>query len=198
MGKIIAFEGIDGAGKTTQAKKTQKWLLSNYFTVTYIKEPTDSINGRKIQESAKSGRFSENDELNLFLLDRKWNVDNNILPALKSYDFVLMDRYYFSTIAYQGARGLDPEDIRKKNEAFAPKPDLVLLFDLDPETALERIKKWRGETPNLFEKLDYLSKVREIFLSLDDASIVRIDAAKPIETVCRQVEAAIKPLLSSP
>ncbi len=192
---IIAFEGIDGAGKTTQAKLAQKWLSSRNFKVTYLKEPTDNISGRKIQETAKNGRLPENAELELFIADRRWNVENNIKPALNSGSVVIMDRYYYSTIAYQGARGLDPEDIRRKNEAFAPKPDLVLLFDLDPEIALDRIKRLRGETPNLFEKLDYLRSVREVFLNLNDPAIVRIDAAKPIQAVWQQVKEALLPLL---
>lgn len=187
-GKIIAFEGIDGAGKTTQARRAQKWLISRHYQVTFLKEPTDSISGRKIQQTAKNGRLSVEAELELFLADRRWNVKTNINPALRSGNVVILDRYYYSTIAYQGARGLDPGEIRRQNEDFAPKPDLVLLFDLDPETALDRIRKLRGETPNLFEKLDYLQKVREVFLTLDDPVVVRIDAAKSISAVWAQVE----------
>jgi len=193
-GRLIAFEGIDGAGKTTQARLVEEWLVSKKYPVIYLKEPTDGINGKKIQVSAKNGRFSVDEELELFLQDRRENVDNNILPNLKLDRCILIDRYYFSTIAYQSARGLDPEEIRRKNEAFAPRPDLVLLFDLDPEIALDRIREKRGESPNLFEKLEYLRQVRENFLKLSDPFIRRIDASLSIEDVWLQVKEAIEPL----
>ena len=115
---------------------------------------------------------------------------------MKQEKTVLIDRYYFSTIAYQSARGLDPEEIRRKNEAFAPRPDLVLLFDLDPEIAIDRIKEKRGERPNLFEKLDYLRQVRENFLKLTDPFIKRIDASLSIDDVWKQVKEAIEPLFT--
>lgn len=194
QGKFIVFEGIDGSGKTAHLERAADWLRGCDIPVTVLREPASSPYGLKLRESAANGRLTPEDESDLFLRDRQWNVENNLLPALNARKIILQDRYYYSTIAYQGARGLDPEEIRKKNEAFAPQPDLVLLLDLDPETALERIKKNRGETPNLFEKLDYLKRVREIFLSLKDPNIVTIDAVGTIEQVWQQVLTALKPL----
>ena len=196
MGKLIVYEGIDGSGKTTHFERSAEWLRSKDYSVLTLREPSASPHGAKLRRSAIKGRLSPEEELNLFIEDRRWNVANNIQPALVKHQFVLLDRYYYSTIAYQGTRGIDLDEIRKKNEAFAPKPNLVLLFDLSPEISIERIKIDRGETPNLFEKLDYLSRVRDIFLSLKDEAIVRIDAAKPINAVWQQVEAALRPLLS--
>jgi len=192
-GKII-FEGIDGSGKTTQLDRISAWLKQYDIPVVTNREPTSSPAGLRLRESASGGRFTPEEEAELFLEDRRNNVENNILPALRAGKTILQDRYYYSTIAYQSARGLDPDEIRRKNEAFAPEPDLVLLLDLDPETALERIKNNRGETPNLFEKLDYLKRVRQVFLSLEDSNLVRIDAAGTVEEVWEQVHAAIKPL----
>ncbi len=194
-GKIIAFEGIDGAGKTTQSRKAELFLNRESYSPFYIKEPTYSPSGKKLQASARNGRLSPEEELELFIEDRRWNVEKNILPALAEGRIVLLDRYYFSTIAYQSARGLDAQEIKDRNEAFAPIPDLVLLFDLDPDAALERIRKNRGETPNLFEKAEYLRIVREKFLQLDDAYITKIDALRSIEEVWLQVEEAIKAVL---
>jgi dTMP kinase len=79
-------------------------------------------------------------------------------------------------MAYQGARGLDPEAIRETNETFAPIPDLVFLLELDPETAIKRIRESRGEVPDNFEQLEYLKKVAGIFKSLSDPFVARIDA----------------------
>ncbi|MFH1734627.1 MAG: dTMP kinase [bacterium] len=194
-GKLIVFEGIDGCGKTTQQLNTVTWLQTQGLQVLALREPTDGPKGQQLRISAEEGRLSPEDELALFLADRKWNIDNNILPAIKQGRYVLLDRFNFSTIAYQGARGLDPEELQKRNEAFAPIPDLVLLFDLDPELAIERIKTKRGETPNLFEKIDYLTKVREIFLSINTPYIKRIDATPAIADVWRQVETELRKLV---
>lgn len=193
-GKLIVFEGIDGSGKSLQLERTADWITRRGYNSVSLREPTDGLQGKILRESALNGRLSPEEERDLFVKDRRWNVEENIRPALSKGKVVLLDRYYFSSIAYQGARGLDPEDIRRRNEAIAPKPDLVLLFDLDPEIAIGRIEKQRGDALNLFEKLDYLKKVREIFLSLKDPFIVRIDATPLADAVWRKVEAALKPL----
>jgi dTMP kinase len=190
-GKLIVFEGIDGSGKTTQLKRAAAWLLAEGYTVETLREPTNGRYGRRLRESALSGRVSPEEERDLFVQDRTWNVKTNIRPALEAGKIVLLDRYYFSSIAYQGARGLDLADIRARNEAIAIKPDLVLLFDLDPETALQRIERHRGETPNLFEGLEYQRRVRAIFLSLPDPFLVLIDAAPQAEEVWGRVRAEI-------
>jgi dTMP kinase len=191
---LIIFEGIDGAGKSTQLRRCAVWLKERGYLVSLRREPTNSPYGETLRKSAGSGRLPPEEETELFLQDRRWNIEQNLLPDLKAGKVVLLDRYYFSTIAYQGARGLDAAELRRRNEAFAPKPDLVLLFDLDPETALQRILRQRGEAPDLFEKVDYLRKVREIFLSLSDPFIVHIDAAPEPDEVWRQVETALSPL----
>lgn len=197
-GRLIVFEGIDGSGKTLQLKKTSVWLRREGYKVRELREPTDGRYGQKLRLSASSGRLSPSDEQDLFLKDRRWNVARNIKPALADGMIVLLDRYYFSSIAYQGARGLHPNEIRRLNEAIAPAPDLVLLFDLDPKTALKRIRTQRGDSPNLFERVDYLKTVREIFLSLKDPFVVIIDATPPADAIWQKVQAAITPLFPPP
>jgi dTMP kinase len=86
---------------------------------------------------------------------------------------VILDRYYFSTMAYQGSRGMDPAEIRRLNEAFAPVPDLLFILDLDVDTALSRIGG-RGDTANEFEKHESLSKCREVFLTLAGEPFVHL------------------------
>ena len=92
-----------------------------------------------------------------------------------------MDRYYYSTAAYQGALGFDPIKIIQDNEAFAPKPDLVFLFTTSAETCLQRIGEREEQTS--FERADYLAKVQNIFLSFTDPTIRRIDSQPPKQEV---------------
>jgi dTMP kinase len=89
--------------------------------------------------NAATGRLSPEDELLYFLNDRRQHVEETIAPALAAGKVVILDRYYFSTMAYQGARGFDPVEIRRMNEEFAPVPDLLLILDLDVDTAHHRI-----------------------------------------------------------
>src|SRR3989304_2353402 len=110
-GILVAIEGIDGAGKTTQTAMLCARLCKNGYSAVSFHEPTDSKWGRKIRELAKNGRhkITAQDEMNLFYQDRIEDVKANINPALKRKNVVIMDRYYFSNIAYQSARGLNPD-----------------------------------------------------------------------------------------
>ena len=180
---LIAIEGIDGSGKTTVARFLRDVLTKLGYPVVLFKEPTDSEWGIKIKESYDS-RLKPEEELELFLKDREYDVRENIIPSLKQGKIVIMDRYYFSTIAYQGALGFDPEELREMNEKIAPKPDLLFILDIPPEKAISRVKK-RGDRPNDFERMEYLRKVREIFLSARDAII--IDATKDLEEIKREI-----------
>jgi dTMP kinase len=169
-GILIAIDGIDGAGKTTQLKLLAEGLLNAGEVVTASKEPTDGPWGRKLRQSAQDGRLSLNDEIRAFVEDRKEHVASLILPALARGEIVLLDRYYYSTIAYQGARGGDISAIAKEMVEIAPTPDVAFLIDIDPRTAIERISLSRGEVPNEFERADSLAEVRSIFRSLGESS----------------------------
>ena len=188
-GFLIVFEGIDGSGKTTQARMLFETLRERGFDVILSREPTESIYGQKIKELAQGERAftSPEDEYLLFINDRKFHVDNLIKPALNNRKIVILDRYYFSTIAYQGALGLDPEKIRSENALFAPEPDLIFIIDIQPGRGLNRIRDGRNESPNLFEQEESLGKVKDIFDSMGDACIVRIDGEKSIADIHRDV-----------
>ena len=175
-GLFIVIEGIDGTGKSTQVRRLGEWFESQGREVVLSREPTDGPWGKKARESGGSGRHSPEEELQLFLNDRRQHVDELIKPALAAGKVVILDRYYFSTMAYQGIRGFDPAEIRRKNEEFAPTPDLLLILDLDVDTALGRIGA-RGDTANEFEKRENLQRCREIFLSLKDEPFARLIAA---------------------
>ncbi len=179
-GFFVVVEGIDGTGKTTLARNIYLRLKNKGFSAIFTFEPTDGPWGKKLRRSfLASMRLTPQEELELFLKDRKEHVEKIIRPSLDQGKIVVCDRYYFSTMAYQGARGLDPEAIRKTNETFAPMPDLVLLLELDPKAAIKRIKESRGEVPDNFEQIEYLEKVAGIFKSLSDPFVVCIDAALP-------------------
>ena len=182
QGVLLAFEGIDGSGKSTQAKKFVEWARTLGLEVISSREPTDGPWGKKIRSARFTARLSPEDELAAFIADRREHVETLIRPALARGALVVIDRYYYSTVAYQGARGLDPMTLLKMNRDFAPIPDLVVLVDVEPKAALERIVS-RGEGQDLFENLAALTKVRALFLSLVDAHIAVIDGARPPEVV---------------
>ncbi len=153
-----------------------------------LAEPTRGEWGMKIRRLLTEGRngVSPEEELAWFINDRKQDVELNINPALNAGKVVLMDRYYFSTAAYQGALGFDPEKIRKDNEKFAPQPDRVLIFHNSPEKSLERIESSR-EGKSAFEKQDYLMDVQGIFKSFDGPNIRFISSDASLEKVHEQV-----------
>jgi dTMP kinase len=161
---LIAFEGIDGAGKTTQARILKDHLEQKGRDVVVFKEPTMGHWGREIASMGRTGRhLTADEESRYFLEDRKEDVKGNILPALEQGKMVIMDRYYYSNMAYQGAKGMDPSLIEKEN-SFAPKPDTVILIDISPATAKERIIKNRNGETNHFEQR--LGPVRKVFLKI--------------------------------
>lgn len=172
-GLFIVLEGIDGTGKSTQTQRLASYFSALGWEVVLSREPTDGPWGKKLRESATTGRLEPEQELEYFLLDRKEHVENLILPSLKDGKVVILDRYYFSTMAYQGCRGFDPAEIRRRNEEFAPRPDHLFVLDIDVETALQRIGH-RGDTANHFEKTDSLQRCRDIFLTLAGESFVHV------------------------
>ena len=149
----------------------------------------------KIRQLLAKGRngISADEELEWFMNDRREDVEQNIEPALKAEKVVLMDRYYFSTAAYQGALGFDPQEIKADNEKFAPVPDRVLVFHNSPERSLERIESSRKET-SAFEKRDYLIEVQNIFKSFTGPNIRYVSSDSPLEKVYEQVLCEVQDL----
>lgn len=190
-GTFIVIEGIDGTGKSTQARRLAAWFETQGREVVLSREPTAGPWGQKLRESAASGRLSPADELDYFLNDRRQHVEEVISPALAAGKVVILDRYYFSSMAYQGCRGFDPAEIRRLNEAIAPLPDLLLILDLEVDVALGRIGA-RGDTANEFEQRDNLQQCREIFLSLKDEPFTRIIPSDcPLDEVTTRLQQAI-------
>jgi dTMP kinase len=193
-GCLVNIEGIDGAGKTTQLRLLRDWLRKSGIDAVILKEPTEGVYGRQIRQSAAAHeQVSPAEEMRLFMLDRREDVRQNILPALEAGKLVVMDRYYQSNMAYQGARGLDPWKIGTENEQFSPVPDLVIVLDIDPALGLSRITNSRKTALDSFEKEDYLRQVRDIFLAIGrKPNGVIIDASQPPEKVHEAIVKAIK------
>lgn len=190
-GTFIVLDGIDGTGKSTQARRLGDWFVSQGREVVLSWEPTNGPWGTKLRASASTGRLSPEDELEYFLNDRRQHVEELIVPSLAAGKVVILDRYYFSTMAYQGARGMDPAKIRFLNEQFAPVPDLLLILDLDVDVALARIGA-RGDIANEFEKRENLERCREIFLSLKDEPFTRIiDSNGSLDEVAARIRQAV-------
>ncbi|MFP4082157.1 MAG: dTMP kinase [Candidatus Aminicenantes bacterium] len=187
-GILIVLEGVDGSGKTTQAKILLGTLRSRGYDAVYFREPSRGKWGKMIKEKALyADSLSPEEELALFHKDRKENVERNLKPALARKQVVILDRYYFSTIAYQGARGIDPAWIRRINEEFAVKPDLVFILDIEAKKGLKRIED-RKRKDRLFEREDYLDKVRGIFKGMKGKNIVHIDGRRSAEKISQEIE----------
>jgi dTMP kinase len=198
-GRLIVFEGLDGCGKTTQVEALCAALRGAGRDVVQTGEPTDGPNGRRIRELARSGQgVSAVEELRCFLEDRRAHVAEVIGPALAAGRIVVCDRYTLSTVAYQGARGLDWRQLLTEAEAEFPLPDLVLLLEIDPVVGLARVERRGSPREGLFEEGARMARVAEIFRGIERPYVERIDAAPPPEEVERAVRACVRRRLDLP
>ncbi len=192
-GILIAIEGIDGAGNTTQAKLLAAWLRSKGLKVVLTKEPTHGPVGKLIRKRLRQGAASAYVDALLFAADRAEHVVKVIVPSLQESAIVITDRYVESSIAYQGAQGASEQWIENIN-SFAPKPDLTVVLDLDPKVALSRKRRVR----EVFEREDFLSRVREIFRRRAlERGYALVDASPKKSLVQRNIRELVKPLLEA-
>ena len=174
--RLLAFEGLDGCGKTTQVGRLAARLEAAGHDVLATREPTDGSWGRRIRARTLAGeRAAPAEELRWFLEDRREHVEQEIVPALEAGRMVLTDRYTLSTVAYQGALGLDWRALLAESEAAFPLPDLVLFLDVEPAEGLARVRA-RGGPREAFERLENLERVAEIFRAIAADYVVRIPA----------------------
>jgi len=196
-GSFIVFEGIDGCGKSTHLTLLADALRSAGHEVCATCEPTHGPFGAKIRACARSGRSVEPSvELTWFVEDRREHVEQVIAPALARGAVVVCDRYYLSTVAYQGARGLCAERILADSEQRFPPPDLVLLLTLDLDLAQQRLATRGGPGEPGFEARAFQERVEEIFRSLALPYLQRIDAAGSVEQVQQRIQAAVRDRLA--
>ena len=199
-GLLIAFEGIDGTGKTTLALMLKKRLEALGHSVVMFKEPTNETEaGKKIRSSYVEGRASLDMELQWFIEDREWNVTTRILPALAENKIVFLDRYFFSTACYQGVRkNNDWFSILELNRKKFPEPDLTIIFDLDVQLAVKRIMRERSNA-NTFEGMQNLRDVRALFLEIFQLDTIGnyllINAEKSIEEILELLYAKLLELI---
>jgi dTMP kinase len=198
-GRLIVLEGLDGTGKSTQLPRLAKRLAASGREVVTTREPYDCAPGRRIRELAQHHvPVAAGEELALFVAQRRLHVREQIAPALARGAIVLSDRYFLSTVAYQGARGLDPVQLLAESEAEFPLPDLVLLLVLPPADGLARVAARGGTAEPAFERADFLTRVREIFDALDRPYLERVDASGAPDEVEARLAAAIHRRLGLP
>ena len=198
---FIVMEGIDGAGKSTQARLLAEWFRRHGKEVVLTKEPTDTAFGKLIRRLVLTGgregiidgaRISHEAEALLFAADRAEHVHKLIKPALKAGKVVISDRYFYSSLAYQWARGLDLEWLIDLNK-FAIRPDLVILLDLPAKESMKRINGRSIKTE--FDKIAELQKkVRENYLKLAEmfSEIRIVNALAPLEDIHNDIVALVE------
>ncbi|MBW2230398.1 MAG: dTMP kinase [Deltaproteobacteria bacterium] len=192
-GWLIAVEGIDGAGKTTQAELLAAALREAGYTAVLTKEPTKGPHGQKIRELSTAGAdLSPEEELGYFIEDRREHVRELIEPALARGEVVITDRYYLSNVAYQGAHGLSPDVILTRNEALFPQPTAILLIEVSPEEGLRRVHARGGPLNKSFERIDFLTRAAEIFDAVERPYVRRIDGEAPPHIVHARVREALR------
>jgi dTMP kinase len=198
-GQLIAFEGLDGCGKSTQLERLAETLRRAGRDVVTTREPTDGPHGRRIRAAARAGdAVPPDEELRWFVDDRREHVERVIAPALAAGCTVLTDRYFLSTVAYQGARGGAPERILADSEAEFPLPALALLLTIDPAEGLARVHTRGRALEPRFEEPAFLAAVAAIFARLDRPYIARIDAGGDTATVERRVSECVAERLGLP
>ncbi|MBO8175400.1 MAG: dTMP kinase [Thermococcus sp.] len=201
MGIFIVLEGIDGAGKSTQARLLAKWFEKRGYNVVLTKEPTDTAFGKLIRRLVLTGgregiidgaKISHEAEALLFAADRAEHVKKLIEPSLKAGKVVISDRYFYSSLAYQWARGLDLEWLINLNK-FAIRPDLVILLDLPVKESMKRING--RQLKSEFDRIAELQKkVRENYLKLVEMfpEIKIVNALAPIEDIHNDIVALVE------
>jgi dTMP kinase len=192
-GAFIVLEGLDGTGKSTQLARLTKRLAAGGREVVATREPYDCAPGRKLRELARRHvPVAAEEELALFVEQRRIHVRELVAPARARGAIVVSDRYFLSTVAYQGARGLDPAKLLAESEAEFPLPDLALLLVLPPAAGLARVASRGGPAEPAFERADFLARVAANFAALDRPYLERVDAAGSESEVEARLAAAIE------
>ncbi|ENN96775.1 thymidylate kinase [Methanocaldococcus villosus KIN24-T80] len=172
---FIVFEGIDGSGKTTQAK-----LLAEKLKAFFTYEPTDGDVGKLIRAILREKRDVDNRTLALLFAADRIEHNKIIKKELKKRD-VVCDRYFYSSLAYQSVSGVD-EDFIKNINRYIIEPDITFLLIIDIEKALERKNK------DMFENKDFLEKVQNKYLELaKEYNFIVIDANRDVEEIHRDI-----------
>lgn len=201
---FITFEGIDGVGKSTQLDLLQTWLESRGREVVRTLEPGGTELGKEIRHLLlhRKGDVAPRAEALLYAADRAHHVATKIRPALEAGKVVLGDRYFDSSVAYQGAaRELDVEEVRNISLWAVDNliPDLTVLLDLDAEAAISR-RNQTGTEPDRLEreKVDFFERARNQYLELaKEPRFLVVDATLSIDEIQQQIRARVMTMESS-
>ncbi len=202
--QFITLEGVDGSGKSTQAKLLKEALEAEGHSVLLTREPGGSPGAEEIRSLVLEGepdRWSAETEILLFTAARRDHLERTILPALAAGTIVICDRFVDSTRVYQGLTRGDLRDVVDKLHALmiGREADLTLLFDMDPKLGLARAKA-RQTTEERFEDmgLEMQLAMRQGFLALAKGAPERfavIDAGRDIEAIAADALAAVRAAL---
>ncbi len=199
--KFIVFEGIDGAGKTTQINLLRTELEKRGLSCAVTAEPTELPSGKAIRRAlAKEVDKTPFEMAEMFAFDRELhNTDDQtgINKMLADGTTVICDRYYYSSLAYQGTvLGYDTVAALNLDNPNIRRPDICIFLDLTPEKSLQRIGN-RGEKTEIYENFEYLTRTRKTFFEIFDKLRQRgelisiIDADGDVEEVSARILAAV-------
>ena len=193
QGRFITFEGIDGAGKTTQIDALEAWLVSTGREVVRTREPGGTPLGEKIRAMLLNDDMDVTAETLLFFASRAEHIARVIVPALARGAWVLSDRFTDATYAYQvGGKGFDPAKVEAL-EALVQgslQPFRTILFDIAPEKAARRLAKARAADRFERESCDFFTRVREAYLHRAERSperFVILDAAQSPQAITEEL-----------
>ena len=196
---FIAVEGIDGVGKSTQIPRIAQWFHAHGMKTSTSCEPTHNPIGMKIRSATT--RLAPDVERQYFIDDRKEHLESTIRPALARGEVTLTDRYFYSSIAYQGTRrdAFDhapsrdelealQDEIYAQNRTFAPEADILIYLQLDVDIALERMRTSRDEL-DPFENRKNLVEVAHAYdrIVQKHPCVVLADASQSIDDVTRDI-----------
>jgi dTMP kinase len=193
-GSFIVIEGLDGSGKTTQATILAK-RLSRRHKLILTAEPSQGKIGTFIRTAClyEEKRLPTEIEALLFAADRIEHIRNEVKPALDEGKLVICDRYYYSSLAYQGSVGLSIDWIKTINTC-ALHPDFSVFIDVEPERVLNRLQRRKS----IMETLETQRKVREVYLKfVEEGELIRVDGDKPREVLAEVLYAKVLDFLET-
>lgn len=203
-GLFITFEGGDGSGKSTQADLLSQWLEQQGKSILRTREPGGTEVGVEVRKLVlhHRGEIAPRAEALLYAADRAQHIATKVRPALANGQVVIQDRYFDSSVAYQGAgRVLDASEIRDLSlwAAEGLLPDLTILLDLDESVARTRLEAADKPFDRLEnEKQEFHSRVRQGFLKLaaeEPERFLVLDASLPIEELSEKIRSRVQSLL---
>ncbi|MGA8249010.1 MAG: dTMP kinase [Nocardioides sp.] len=200
-GLFVAFEGGEGAGKSTQSDALSRALEERGFHPLLTFEPGDTAVGKELRRivlDPATGELSDRTEVLLYAADKAEHVDTVVLPALERGEVVITDRYVDSTLAYQGVgRSLGVDDVERVARWATRdlRPHLTVVLDVEPEHGLGR---FRGRDRIERESTQFHERVRSAFLEMaaaDPAHYLVLDARRPVAEIAAAVWQRVEPML---